>query len=105
MSTFDLPEISPWDERPIKHSVGEAKERNLLQTTGRLTSIETTTLDGHPCYLCTLDDNTGSVTLVFIGRSTVPGLTIGTICGIEGTVGYNTKLGHYIFNPFYRIEA
>jgi RecG-like helicase len=50
----------------------------------------------------TLVDGTGSVNVVFLGRSSVPGVDVGTQLVVEGMVGQHAgKLA--IMNPAYEI--
>ncbi len=53
-----------------------------------------------PSFECLLDDETGSVVLVFLGRSFVPGLFAGATLQVQGTPG---TLGNRIaiINPLY----
>lgn len=54
-------------------------------------------------YRCTLDDGTGQVDLLFIGRRLVPGLSVGARCHVDGTA----RMDHgrlTIWNPLYQLE-
>lgn len=53
-----------------------------------------------PSFECLFDDETGSVALVFLGRSFVPGLFAGATLQVQGTPG---NLGNRvaIINPLY----
>jgi len=53
---------------------------------------------------CTIADNTGSVTLVFQGRSEVPGIERGTRLLVRGTVS-SLRREAVILNPQYEIVA
>jgi RecG-like helicase len=53
---------------------------------------------------CVVTDGTGELTLVFLGRSSVPGLRPGSRCVIEGTARTDgCRL--VVLNPLYRIES
>jgi len=54
-------------------------------------------------YRCVLDDGTGQIDLLFLGRDRVPGLSVGARCHIEGTA----RMDHgrlTVWNPLYRLE-
>jgi RecG-like helicase len=53
---------------------------------------------------CVIADNTGSVTLVFQGRSSVPGIERGTRLLVRGTVT-SLRREAVILNPQYEIVA
>jgi hypothetical protein len=62
--------------------------------------------DGSPAslgYRCTLDDGTGQVDLLFIGRRLVSGLTVGARCHVEGTARMD-RGPLTPWNPLYRLE-
>ena len=53
-------------------------------------------------FRCVLDDGTGRIDLVFLGRVRVPGLVVGARCHIEGTA--RMEHGHLtVWNPLYRL--
>jgi hypothetical protein len=54
-------------------------------------------------YRCVLDDTTGQIDLLFLGRERVPGLRVGARCGIEGTA----RMDHgrlTVWNPLYCLD-
>ncbi len=86
--------------------LGEAAERTRVTAGG--TIVETSPWsrgDGGPSGLgfrCVLDDGTGRVDLLFLGRDRVPGLVSGARCHVEGTA----RMDHgrlTIWNPLYRL--
>lgn len=53
-------------------------------------------------FRCTLDDGTGRIDLLFLGRDHVPGFLPGARCHVEGTA----RMDHgrlAIWNPLYRL--
>ena len=60
--------------------------------------------EGAPvAYRCVLDDGTGRIDLLFLGRRDVPGLGVGARCHVEGTA----RMDHgrlTVWNPLYRLE-
>jgi hypothetical protein len=54
-------------------------------------------------FRCVLDDGTGQIDLLFLGRHEVPGLDVGARCHVEGTA----RMDHgrlTVWNPLYRLE-
>ena len=54
-------------------------------------------------YRCVLDDGTGRIDLLFLGRDKVPGLSVGARCHVEGTA----RMDHgrlTLWNPLYRLD-
>ena len=57
-----------------------------------------------PTFECTLVDATGALTIVFLGRRSVAGITPGRYLRVEGTVGsHRGRLA--ILNPSYELLA
>jgi len=53
-------------------------------------------------FRCMLDDGTGRVVLVFVGRERVPGIEVGARCRIQGTAW--VQQGQLtIWNPNYEL--
>jgi hypothetical protein len=72
--------------------------------TGTICDSDVTDIGGSRSGSYTLDDGTGKIEPVFLGRPSVAGLQRGTRCTIEGTA----RLDHgelVIWNPLYRMEA
>jgi hypothetical protein len=56
-----------------------------------------------PVYRCVLISAGAEVELLFLGRPTITGLTLGTRCTVQGTV--TVRCGHLaIWNPRYQIR-
>jgi hypothetical protein len=59
-------------------------------------------LAGIPTLQCTLVDETGGLTIVFLGRRRIAGIRPGTLMTVEGIVGiHDRKLA--IVNPRYEL--
>ncbi|HVX21566.1 MAG TPA: universal stress protein [Acidimicrobiales bacterium] len=72
--------------------------------TGTVSAATVVTRGTSPTYRCTLDDGTGQLDLLFLGRRSVPGLTVGMRCSAEGTVlAEGSRL--VVWNPLYRLET
>ena len=84
--------------------IGELQEREAAEIAGRVRSMTITNVSGSHELRCVIADNTGSVALIFQGRSSVPGIERGTRLLVHGTV---TSLHReaVILNPQYEIVA
>ena len=104
MSSFEFTDAVTWAARPVARQVADARSRARVVVTGRICAGEALTRGTGPAYCCTLDDGTGQLDLLFLGRSAVPGLTVGMRCSIEGTA--RTEGDRLVvWNPLYRLET
>lgn len=62
-----------------------ARTRTRVIVTGVVTAAEQSRFNGSRAYLCRLADGTGKITLAFTGRTSVPGMVVGTRCTVQGT--------------------
>jgi len=88
------------DAQPI----GGLTERTYAEIAGRVRAMTITKERGLNELRCVIADNTGSVTLVFQGRSSVPGIERGTRLLVKGTVT-SLRREAVILNPQYEIVA
>ena len=83
-------------------AIGELVYRKRTRITGRVHSLRVQPWTGVEVLECTLVDGTGAVNVVFLGRTSVPGIDIGTQLVVEGMVGRHAgRLA--IMNPAYEI--
>jgi hypothetical protein len=86
----------PSDVTPI----AEATWRSHVKVAGRVRSLRVQPRVGVPTLECTLVDDTGGITLVFLGRRKVAGINCGRRLFAEGTVGeHHGRLA--ILNPIF----
>ena len=84
--------------------IGGLLERQQVEIAGRVRSM-TIDHEGESRVLrCVIADNTGSISLVFQGRSQVPGIERGTRLLVKGTVT-SLRREAVILNPQYEIVA
>jgi hypothetical protein len=84
--------------------IGGLREREYADIAGRVRAM-TIGHEGDAHELrCVIADHTGSITLVFQGRSNVPGIERGTRLLVKGTVTQSRREA-VIFNPQYEIVA
>jgi amino acid transporter len=84
--------------------IGELQEREAAEIAGRVRSMTITNVSGSHELRCVIADNTGSVALIFQGRSSVPGIERGTRLLVHGTVT-SLRREAVILNPQYEIVA
>jgi RecG-like helicase len=89
---------------PVARRIAGAVGRGRIVVTGAVTCTETTSHGGSPAYRCEIDDGTGVIAVLFLGRPAVAGLVEGARCTIEGTVQQD-KDGLVVWNPRYRLET
>jgi RecG-like helicase len=82
--------------------VAEATWRSHVKVAGRIRSVRVQPRVGVPTIECTLVDDTGGITIVFLGRRKMAGITCGRRLVAEGTVGeHHGRLA--ILNPLYEL--
>lgn len=103
MSSGEFTDAESWDGRVVARKVSDAAPRCRVVTTGVIRAAGVDTAHGVTSYECALDDGTGEIGLLFLGRRNVAGLVTGTRCTVEGTA--RMEDGRLvIWNPLYRIE-
>ena len=84
--------------------IGGLVERQFAEIAGRVRSMAINHESGGHELRCVIADNSGSVTLVFQGRSNIPGIERGTRLLVRGTVT-SLRREAVILNPQYEIVA
>ena len=84
--------------------IGDLQERQLAEIAGRVRAMTITREDGTSDLRCMIADNTGSVAIIFQGRTTVPGIERGTRLLVKGTVT-SLRREAVILNPQYEIVS
>jgi len=86
----------PSDRTPI----ADIQYRQHARVAGRIHAVRVQPHGGVASLECTLVDDTGGITLLFLGRRTISGLNVGARIIAEGTVGADG--GHLaILNPMF----
>ena len=104
MSTVDFTPDPWWGGRQVARRCADAAPRARVVVTATVTGTEITDIHGAPSLSCTMDDGSGTLVAVFLGRSRVAGFDVGARCTIEGTVQAGDPFPT-VWNPLYRIEA
>jgi hypothetical protein len=84
--------------------IGALVEREFVEIAGRVRSMAIGNESGAHELRCVITDHTGSITLVFQGRTSVPGIERGTRLLVKGTVT-SLRREAVILNPQYEIVA
>jgi hypothetical protein len=108
-STTPTPKTdAPVNIEPISHyaenvtKIGEIQWRKRAQVQGRVTSIKTAPRGAAPALQVEIWDETGGVSLQFLGRRDIAGLEVGSQMRAEGMVGEDEG-SMVILNPSYEL--
>jgi len=84
-------------------AIGGVRWRQRVRVTGRVEVVRVQPLAGSPVLECTLVDETGVISLVFLGRRSIAGLDIGATLTAEGMViEHRGRLA--IINPLFQLH-
>jgi amino acid transporter len=83
--------------------IGAVSWREHVEIEGRVRTLRVQPLGDSSTLETVLEDDTGVISLVFLGRSKIPGIDIGTRLRAEGTAGeHRGRLA--MLNPVYRLR-
>lgn len=105
MSTWDFDGSDGTDpaNQTVAQRAADARPRQRAVITGTIRWAGVVKMGPGAAYTCVLDDSSGEIDVVFVGRNSVAGLVPGACCTIEGTV--NADGGRLVvWNPLYRIQ-
>ena len=100
--------IAPINVEPVSHyaenvmKIAEIQWRKRAQVQGRVTSIKTAPRGSAPALQVEIWDETGGVSLQFLGRRDIEGLEVGSQMRAEGMVGEDEG-SMVILNPSYEL--
>ena len=81
-------EIREWSETvPDSTRIDQAKDRSRVKLAGAVRRITIRPVKGFEGMRLQLFDGTGDVSVVFLGRRSIPGLTLGSRLVVEGVIG------------------
>jgi RecG-like helicase len=81
-------EIREWaDTVPGSVRIADAEDRKRVKLAGAVRRITIRPVMGFEGMRLLLFDGTGEVSVVFLGRRTIPGLTLGSRLVVEGVLG------------------
>ena len=88
---------------PALQPIGEVRWRQVVRLRGRVRDLRVRPTNGGVSSLeCTLVDDTGGITIVFLGRRRISGITLGRDMEVEGMVAEN-RMRLVILNPLYTL--
>jgi amino acid transporter len=82
--------------------IGDLHERERTRIAGRVHALRVQPWSGQPTLECTVDDGTGRMTVVFLGRRHIAGIEPGARIVVDGMVGRRGEQ-LVILNPDYRL--
>ena len=84
--------------------IADVEWRQRVRVTGTVSTLRVQSMSGTCALECTLVDDTGGISVLFLGRRTIAGIQIGTKLTVEGmVVDHHGRLA--IMNPVYEISA
>jgi hypothetical protein len=108
VSPKPVQKIAPVDVEPVSHyaenvtPIGKIEWRKRAQVQGRVTSIKAAPRGSAPVLEVEIWDETGGVSLQFLGRREIAGLEVGSQLRAEGMVG-EEEGSMVILNPSYEL--
>jgi OB-fold nucleic acid binding protein len=90
--------------QPACTLISEAKPRTVARIAGIVEGIRVRPREGIPAIEATVTDGSGSVTAVWLGRRTLPGLQLGKKLILEGRLGGDPK-NLQLMNPRYEFAG
>ena len=97
--------LAPADRRRDGSTpIAEVRHRQRVLVEGKVRRMRVQPWAGVSTLECTLEDDTGALTVVFLGRRHVPGVETGVRMSVSGVVGeHNGNLA--VLNPVYELHA
>ena len=83
-------------------TLAECRLRQLATLRGRIGSATLSPRGGRSWLEATVDDGTGTVTLVWMGRRSIPGIEAGRVIKVNGRLVKRGKK-QVIYNPHYEL--
>jgi RecG-like helicase len=82
----------------------EAESRQRAKLAGVVKRITVRPVEGNESLEALLTDGTGEMTVVWMGRRSIPGLTLGTRVVVEGLVA-DQRQGRRMVNPSFEFST
>jgi RecG-like helicase len=96
-------EIRSWAETiPGSIRIADAEPRGRARIAGVVSRITVLPMEGNETLEALVSDGTGEVTVVFMGRRSIPGLSLGTRVVVEGALG-DVRGRRRIVNPRFEL--
>lgn len=82
--------------------IGEAPDRESVRLRGTLRTVTLRPRGGVPALEAELDDGTGVLTVIWLGRRRISGITPGRSLQVEGRIGQQDR-ERVLYNPRYEL--
>ncbi len=83
-------------------NIADVQPRGIARVSGRVVAIQVEPSDAPPAFTVRLEDATGRIDAIFMGRREVPGISPGTLLSLEGRVCESEALPR-LYNPRYEL--
>jgi RecG-like helicase len=94
-------ELTEWAEQvPGTSRIRDVPLRRPVQVAGAVTRLTVRAVEGLQSLEAVVSDGTGELTAAWLGRTSIPGLVLGTRVALEGVVG-DKRGGKRMVNPRY----
>lgn len=98
-------EIQEWSATvPGSVRIRDATTRSRVKLAGVVRRITVRPLEGSESLEALIDDGTGEVNVVWMGRRSIPGLNLGTRLVVEGVLGQQ-RSERRLVNPTFEFSA
>lgn len=84
------------------YSIAEAPDREMVRLRGMLRTVTLRPRGGVPALEAELFDGTGTVTIVWLGRRRIAGITPGRSLQVQGRIGVHDGV-RTLYNPRYEL--
>ncbi|CUR54779.1 Nucleic acid binding, OB-fold, tRNA/helicase-type [metagenome] len=85
-------------------SIAEAPDRERVRLRGTLRTVTLSPRGGAPALEAELFDGTGVITVIWLGRRRIGGISPGSSVQIEGRIGVHDK-SRVMYNPRYELRS
>ncbi|WP_062303531.1 OB-fold nucleic acid binding domain-containing protein [Demequina subtropica] len=83
-------------------AIADVEPRGVARVEGRVVAIQVEPSDAPPAFTVRLEDRTGRIDAVFMGRRDVPGIAPGVELAVEGRVCATESVPR-LYNPRYEL--
>jgi len=102
LRAVDAPVDAPAERADGTMPIGYVQFRTRARCKGRVNSVRVQPLAGTPTLECTIADETGQITVTFLGRRHIAGIEVGRHLVVEGIAAEHHGRLSFI-NPYYEL--
>lgn len=92
------------DVQDAAQPIAACQERHVVELVGTVRALDVQDEEGHRALRAQLSDDSGSVTLLWMGRVAIPGVEVGRKLRVAGRIA-QVDGAATIFNPRYELLA